>query len=114
MSHDLFSSFTSFDSSTSSVLLVRDVAGDYRQVDADEVAEQVDVDRQADLLDVTLGIEERVAAINDGTGQVAPHDEADGQVGDELPGVLPKEVGVDETNRRHQDRQVQKDPPDAD
>ncbi len=40
MSHDLFSSFASFssiDSSTSSVLLVRDVAGDYRQVDADEV-----------------------------------------------------------------------------
>ncbi|WP_257790221.1 hypothetical protein [Acidovorax carolinensis] len=37
MSHDLFSSFASFDSSNSSVLLVRDVAGDYRQVDADEV-----------------------------------------------------------------------------
>lgn len=37
MSHDLFSSFSSFDSSTSSVLRVRDVAGDYRQVDADEV-----------------------------------------------------------------------------
>ncbi len=40
MSHDLFSSFTSFSSvdfSNSSVLLVRDVAGDYRQVDADEV-----------------------------------------------------------------------------
>lgn len=37
MSHDLFSSFASFDSSTSSVLLVRDVAGDYRQVTADEV-----------------------------------------------------------------------------
>ena len=37
MSHDLFSSLASFDSSTSSVLLVRDVAGDYRQVDADEV-----------------------------------------------------------------------------
>jgi DNA repair protein RadC len=40
MSHDLFSSFasfSSFDSSNSSVLLVRDVAGDYRQVDADEV-----------------------------------------------------------------------------
>jgi len=37
MSHDLFSSFASFDPSTSSVLLVRDVAGDYRQVDADEV-----------------------------------------------------------------------------
>ena len=37
MSHDLFSSFASFESSTSSVLLVRDVAGDYRQVDADEV-----------------------------------------------------------------------------
>jgi DNA repair protein RadC len=34
MSHDLFSPF---DSSNSSVLLVRDVAGDYRQVDADEV-----------------------------------------------------------------------------
>jgi DNA repair protein RadC len=34
MSHDLFSSF---DSSTSSVLLVRDVAGDYRQIDTDEV-----------------------------------------------------------------------------
>lgn len=37
MSHDLFSSFTSFDSSNSPVLLVCDVAGDYRQVDADEV-----------------------------------------------------------------------------
>lgn len=37
MSHDLFSSFASIDSSNSSVLLVRDVAGDYRQVDADEV-----------------------------------------------------------------------------
>ena len=37
MSHDLFSSFASFDCSNSSVLLVRDVAGDYRQVDADEV-----------------------------------------------------------------------------
>lgn len=37
MSHDLFSSFASFESSTSSVFLVRDVAGDYRQVDADEV-----------------------------------------------------------------------------
>ena len=37
MSHDLFSTFTSFDSSISPVLLVRDVAGDYRQVDADEV-----------------------------------------------------------------------------
>jgi DNA repair protein RadC len=40
MSHDLSSSFASFssiDSSNSSVLLVRDVAGDYRQVDADEV-----------------------------------------------------------------------------
>ncbi|UUZ78414.1 DNA repair protein RadC [Polaromonas sp. P1(28)-13] len=37
MSHDLFSSFASFDSSNSSVVLVRDVAGDYRQVDADEV-----------------------------------------------------------------------------
>jgi len=37
MSHDLFSSLASFDSSNSSVLLVRDVAGDYRQVDADEV-----------------------------------------------------------------------------
>jgi DNA repair protein RadC len=37
MSHDLFSSFAFFDSSNSSVLLVRDVAGDYRQVDADEV-----------------------------------------------------------------------------
>lgn len=37
MSHDLISSSVSIDSSTSSVLLVRDVAGDYRQVDADEV-----------------------------------------------------------------------------
>lgn len=37
MSHDLFSSFASFDSSTSSVLLVRDVAGEYRPADADEV-----------------------------------------------------------------------------
>ncbi len=37
MSHDLFSSFASIDSPNSSVLLVRDVAGDYRQVDADEV-----------------------------------------------------------------------------
>jgi DNA repair protein RadC len=40
MSHDLISSFASFssiDSSHSSVLLVRDVAGDYRQVDADEL-----------------------------------------------------------------------------
>ena len=37
MSHDLISSSVSFDSSPSSVLLVRDVAGDYRQVDADEV-----------------------------------------------------------------------------
>ncbi len=37
MSHDLFSSFSSIDSSIYSVLLVRDVAGDYRQVDADEV-----------------------------------------------------------------------------
>ena len=37
MSHDLSSTFASFDSSTSSVLLVRDVAGDYRQVDADQV-----------------------------------------------------------------------------
>ena len=37
MSHDLSSSFVSFDSFTSSVLLVRDVAGDYRQVDAGEV-----------------------------------------------------------------------------
>lgn len=37
MSHDLISSSVSFDSSNSSVLLVRDVAGDYRQIDADEV-----------------------------------------------------------------------------
>lgn len=37
MSHDLFSSLASIDSSTSSALLVRDVAGDYRQVDAGEV-----------------------------------------------------------------------------
>jgi DNA repair protein RadC len=37
MSYDLFSSFASIDSSNSSVLIVRDVAGDYRQVDADEV-----------------------------------------------------------------------------
>jgi len=37
MSHDLISSSVSFDSSPSSVLLVRDVAGDYRQVDAYEV-----------------------------------------------------------------------------
>ena len=37
MSHDLISSSVSFDYSPSSVLLVRDVAGDYRQVDADEV-----------------------------------------------------------------------------
>jgi DNA repair protein RadC len=37
MSHDLISSSVSFDSSPSSVLLVRDVAGDYRQVDTDEV-----------------------------------------------------------------------------
>lgn len=37
MSHDLFSSFVSFDSFSSPVLLVRDVAGDYRQVDAGEV-----------------------------------------------------------------------------
>lgn len=37
MSHDLISSSVSHDSFPSSVLLVRDVAGDYRQVDADEV-----------------------------------------------------------------------------
>lgn len=37
MSHDLFSSFASIETSNSSVILVRDVAGDYRQVDADEV-----------------------------------------------------------------------------
>jgi DNA repair protein RadC len=37
MSHDFFSSFASFDSSSSPVLLVRDVAADYRQIDADEV-----------------------------------------------------------------------------
>lgn len=37
MSHDLISPSVSFDSSSSSVLLVRDVAGDYRQVDAAEV-----------------------------------------------------------------------------
>ena len=37
MSHDLISSSVSFDYSPSSVLHVRDVAGDYRQVDADEV-----------------------------------------------------------------------------
>ena len=37
MSQDLISSSVSFDYSPSSVLLVRDVAGDYRQVDADEV-----------------------------------------------------------------------------
>jgi DNA repair protein RadC len=37
MSHDLSSSFASFDSSNSSVLLVRDVAGDYRPADAGEV-----------------------------------------------------------------------------
>ena len=37
MSHDLFSPFASFDCCNSFVLLVRDVAGDYRQVDAGEV-----------------------------------------------------------------------------
>lgn len=56
MSHDLISSSVSFDSSPSSVLLVRDVAGDYRQVDAAEVlqvAQQILLDRVrgSDVLD---------------------------------------------------------------
>ena len=48
MSHDLISSSVSFETSMPSVLLVRAAAGDYRQVDADEVlqvAQQVLLDR---------------------------------------------------------------------
>lgn len=53
MSHDLISSFTSVDSFHSSVLLVRDVAGDYRQVDADELVQAA----QEVLLGRVLGSE---------------------------------------------------------
>ena len=37
MSHDLFSSLSSFESSVPAPLLVRDVSGDYRPAEADEV-----------------------------------------------------------------------------
>ncbi len=48
MSHDLISSSVSFHSSQPTVLLVRDVAGDYRQIGADQVlqaAQQVLLER---------------------------------------------------------------------
>jgi DNA repair protein RadC len=51
MSHNLFCSFSSFDPSNSSVLRLRDVEGDYRQVDACEVlqaAQQVLLSRVRD------------------------------------------------------------------